>query len=234
MNAILKGLVGASVLLGAIAMSASAQDYTWTLVNMEFGQVNTFGGSNMGTEHPDATVSGTIVLTRNGLNYSVKSFNLTTTAGSVGGSAPTGYASVYNSANGASFNTDPGTPLTSFLDIEDEIGDYKLHLAWSSGSLFDPMEFDSAGEVVTLSAGFSSERPVLASTTTPVRFGGSGACFSPPFDACTNDPSPGYLVLALGDTTIEQPPSRVPEPASMALFGAGILGLYAARRRRAG
>ena len=43
---------------------ALAMRYGSTLVNMEFGQVNTFGGSNMGTEHPDATVSGTIVLTR--------------------------------------------------------------------------------------------------------------------------------------------------------------------------
>ena len=241
MNTFLKGLVGAAALAGVSFSTASAQDYTWTL-NMQWGvgqitpdSTNYFDN---GDEPIDAAASGTITFTRTGASsWNATSWNITTTGGTEElGTNATMFATTYTNVPNdddlaGSVETPLATPWQEYIDLYDAYGDFKLTLRLPLFDLINKMNDETEGAVVELVSGESSETNLPAVTDSRRRK--SGTCELSSFEAeeCgEGERSSGTLSLT---SIVQPPPTATPEPASMALFGAGLLGLFAARRRRA-
>lgn len=241
MNTFLKGLVGAAALAGVSFSTASAQDYTWTL-DMQWGVAQVTPDStnyfDNGEEPFDASASGTITFTRTGpSSWNATSWNITTTTGTEGfGTNPTLFATTYTNVLNddelaGSVDTPALTPWEEYIDLYDAYGDFKLTLRLPLFDLINKMNDETEMSVVELVSGGSSETNIPASTGTRRRT--SGTCELASFEAeeCgESERSSGTMTLT---SIVQPPPTATPEPASMALFGAGLLGLFAARRRRA-
>ena len=237
MNTFLKGLVGASALFGVTVSTASAQDYTWSFdlswQTTQTRSLTTF--VNSGDEPIDADASGSFTLTRTGTStFAFLSWNITTTSGTESlGTNPTMFANTYDS-NDSGATANSSDTLNNSANFFTADGDYRLTLAWFTGDLISSMNDNVSGVTIEMPGQGASE------AEWPISFGSlrrrSGTC---DLDATLNQncdqgtvPA-GFLTLASITNVPPPPPTATPEPASMALFGAGLLGLFAARRRRA-
>lgn len=224
MNSFFKGLVGAAALMGVAMPAAQAQDYVFTF---NVGFYDTFkwhdpdpGLNLFDNEGSGAGASGSFTLNEIApAVYSVTAWSINTTAGTSGSNFAVFYSNTNN--DDYAYTDDDFNQSITFVGA----GDMNLTLNWAeTGSLLaailgnTPTSFD-------LSSGGSYEYQIPEAGNL-LRL--SGSC------AAEDDPCETALFGSVSYTPpqIEPPPTATPEPASLALFGAGLLGLYAARRRR--
>lgn len=211
MRTIFKGFLGAAMLLGASA--ASAQDYTWTLSDFWFDRHGPTAPWNNTGDLGQA--SGTLVLTKVGADYELKSFNFTTTLGE------SGLTAIYDYDQNDTYSTNP-LAFNTFIEMDDIDGEKSFRIVWYDSGLADEMNSNNIGAVVDLDGNQSYEYEGSVR-----RYNGTGqerCVLDANFTEICNDTTAGVMTL----TSV----TNVPEPASMAIMGAGLLGLLAARRRR--
>jgi hypothetical protein len=219
---ILKGLVGAAMLLSASA--ASAQDYTWTLSDFNFDKWGPNAGPWPNSEF-GTSASGTLVLSRSGSGYILSSYNFTTTMGDSGLSA------VYDSSITEDYQTNP-IAFQSFIDMHDVPEETRFRLVWPANALIDEMDAEALDSEIELGGNTSREYQSGGNR----RFNGTGAqvcIIESNFQQICRDANAGILTLTSITNVPEPPVVNTPEPGTMAILGAGLLGLFAARRRRA-
>jgi hypothetical protein len=230
-NKFLKGFVGAAALIGAAASTANAQDYTWSVELDWFRNAERIGGNytNLGFEKEGTDATGSFTLTRTGAStFTMSSWNISTSAGTLGGTLPTLFANTYVSG-GDGYS--PASTYNTGVEFYNEDGDFRLSLTWFPAELVNAMNDEIQGSVIELRPSLSVETEFPALNGTFRRTNGTCELFDVDNGDC-EAPRQGWLTLT-NITPIEQPPTATPEPASMALLGAGLLGLFAARRRRA-
>lgn len=219
MNNAFKSLLGAAALVGVSASMAQAADYTWSLSDFTFGGYTTTAefGTPTKLSDPDGfdggTASGTFTLRETGnplAPYTVVDWDIQTTAGN----SPTGYAVHYTFDQTDNFGSaDSVDNFLASIRFIDDSGDYTFVLVWDALALQDAI--DGGETQVPLFNNGNGGDSYETNSSSPQAWTRGTVAYRDSFG------SPGQLDLV------------VPEPASMALLGTGLLGLFAARRRLA-
>ena len=124
----------------------------------------------------------------------------------------------------------PGSQVDGFeADGNDLTGaaDAALEAMGGASSVYDVFTVDLASVLASLADGsLSVTLRLKGPVESPVLF--------PPPDFVLEDFNGAALIYSTLRITTRKPPVEVPEPGSLWLIGSGLLGLAAARRRRAG
>lgn len=240
MKTFFKSLLAATALAGVTLSGASAQDYTWT-INLSWHGVETYSSTGFGQtgfEPSDAGIvsPSTFTLTRTGPNSFVMSdWNINTSSGTVAnGASPTGFSNFYSPPTDQDSSAIASSPDAYFQSVEfvTMFADYQLSLTWFAGELTAAMNGNLSGTEIELMPGQSFETEYPVAEQGRRRLNGYCELIAVLNELCEGQRPAGFLTLT-SISNIEAPPTATPEPASMALMGAGLLGLFAARRRRA-